>query len=89
MKSSPCPFCGEARPKVLRHRLLRGAFFVHCSMCKAHGPIGGSKDDAREQWNHRPTPDQAKAENKHFQKCLDAAFGPRSAQEVPDASIRS
>ena len=73
-RSGPCPFCGEKRPRVVPHHRMKGIFYVYCNICKAHGPIGVSKEDAREQWNERLTPAQAKAEDKRFMKLLSTVF---------------
>lgn len=74
MRLLPCPFCGTPRPCVHKHTKVVG-FFVYCYLCNTHGPLKGTKKTAREGWNMRPTPQQAKAEDKAFQKALNKAFG--------------
>lgn len=74
MRSIPCPFCGESRPRVHKHTRIQG-FFVYCHLCLAHGPIGSSQEQARKAWNERPTPKQARAEDKAFKKALNKYFG--------------
>lgn len=75
MRSNPCPFCGISHPTVLPTTRDPRQFFVYCSRCFTHGPLGYTKEEAQELWNKRLTPKQARDEDRAFQKALNKAFG--------------
>lgn len=53
---APCPFCGETKEfTVVGDWLGWPVAFVVCGTCHTRGPSGESPDQARANWNRRPT----------------------------------
>src|SRR5690348_13608518 len=46
-----CPFC-PGLPPLVEHRKRVGVYVV-CPSCGAQGPVGGTAEDARGNWNKR------------------------------------
>jgi len=47
-----CPFCNAERSWI-KIKKLEDGYRAHCKRCKSEGPVGDSKEIAKNFWNNR------------------------------------
>lgn len=49
----PCPFCGSTELEIIHVKPFGESMSVHCTWCRADGPIGQGDIRAMISWNKR------------------------------------